>query len=316
MKLSSLQRARTALALLGATALTGSVFAGTSAAEKLGKSVIEPEPPSKIHVLLKVDVSDHYITPRGLNVENSGAIFQPLALIFWNLYHNENAFLNDVTLTTGVWNSIHTNESGKNPRPTSSNGHWNEIDPIGGLTFKFGKGLAFDAFWSAFKSQTDSYETSNNLSLKLSYADSFFENFSINPYVEFWYELSDKATVVFDSAKSDESYYFSIGINPTYKFKSIPLTVELPTFINLVGSDFYQKFDGSAGGSGLAVFSTQFKVTTPLTFVPKGYGNWSAYASFQYYHLDNEGLLNGNEALGSGTSKNLYQFHGGVSVFF
>ena len=207
-------------------------------------------------------------------------------------------------------------ESGKNPRPTSSNGHWNEIDPIGGLTFKFGKGFAFDAFWSAFKSQTDSYDTSNNLSLKLSYADSFIEGFSINPFFEFWYELSDKATVVFDFSRSDESYYFALGINPTYKFKSIPITVQLPTSINLVGKDFYQKFDGSPGGSGFAVFSTQLKVSTPLTFMPKGYGNWTAYPSFQYYHLDNEGLLNGNEALGSGTSRNLYQFHGGVSVFF
>ena len=36
----------------------------------------------------------------------------------------------------------------------------------------------------------------------------------------------------------------------------------------------------------------------------------------EYYHLDNDGLLNGNEALASGTSHNLYQFHGGISVFF
>jgi hypothetical protein len=292
-------------------------FAGPSAKEQLSKSVVEPEPPSRIHALINVDVSDHYITPRGLNVENSGVIFQPLVLIFWNLYSSDSGFLNDVTLTTGVWNSIHTKESGLVPgRTTSKNGHWNEIDPIGGLTFKFLKGFQFDAFWSAFKSQTDSYETSNNLSLKLTYHDSFCESFSINPYVEYWQELSDKATVTFNPATSDESYYFSIGIDPTYKFKSIPLTVELPTFINLVEKDFYQKFDGTGGGSGLAVFSTQFKVSTPLSFIPKGYGSWTFYASAQYYHLSNDGLRDGNIALGSGDRDNLLQFHSGISVFF
>ena len=82
MKSSSLHHSRTALALFTAGALTGSVFAGTSAKEKLSKSVIEPEPPSKIHTLINVDISDHYITPRGLNVENEGVVVQPLVLIF------------------------------------------------------------------------------------------------------------------------------------------------------------------------------------------------------------------------------------------
>ena len=304
----SFQTALTTFAAIGA--LASPVVAGEVTKKMMDKSVVEPEPPSRIHALINVDVSDHYITPRGLNVENSGVIFQPLVLIFWNLYSNPDAFLNDVTLTTGVWNSIHTKESGADPS------HWNEIDPIGGLTFKFGKGFAFDLFWSAFQSQTDSYDTSNNLSFKLSYADSCFGNFSLNPYVEYWMEVSDKATVMFNQATSDEGWYFSIGINPTYKFKSIPFTVSLPTFINLCSDDFYQKFDGSNGGSGLAVFSTQLKVSTPMSFMPKGYGNWTAYTSVQYYHLSNDGQHDGNIALGSGTNDDLVQFHAGVSVFF
>ena len=295
------------------TAAALPVFAGPSAKEKLEKSILAPEPePSRVHALLNVDISDHYITPRGLNVENQGVIFQPLLLVFWTLYNNPDAFINNVTLTTGVWNSIHTRQSGAEPS------HWNEIDPIGGLTVKFAKGFALDVFWSAFQSQTDSYETSNNLSVKLSYSDSCFGRFSINPYVEYWHEISDKATVVFNPATSDESYYFSIGITPTYKFESIPLTVSLPTFINICGEDFYQRFDGTPGGSGLAVFSTQFKVSTPLSFIPKSYGSWTAYASVQYYHLSNDGVLDGNQVLGADADReeNLVQFHGGISIFF
>lgn len=306
---SSFHRFKPLLAILTAAAIAASTMpqanAGTPA-----KSVQEPEG-LRIHGLLQLDVSNAYITPRGLNVENEGVVFQPLLLLFWNLYSNPDGFLNDITLTTGVWNSIHTHESGANPS------HWNEIDPIAGLSFKFAKDFTFDVFWSAFHSQTDSYDTSNNLDLKLSYADKWFGNFSLNPYVEFFYELNDKATVVFDFDTSEESWYFQLGLAPTYKFESIPLTVSMPTFVSIVDGDFYQRFDGTPGGSGAGVFSSQLKFSTPLTFVPKSYGNWTAYASFQYYYLFNDGVLDGNQVLATADrEEHLYQFHAGISVFF
>ena len=56
------------------------------AGEPSGKAPIAaitpaPEEPW-VHALLQIDISDHYITPRGLNVENEGVIFQPLFLVF------------------------------------------------------------------------------------------------------------------------------------------------------------------------------------------------------------------------------------------
>ncbi|MDB6174173.1 MAG: hypothetical protein JWL59_3484 [Chthoniobacteraceae bacterium] len=93
-----------------------------------------------IHGLLNLEFSDHYITPRGLVVENQELVFQPLLLLFWDLYSPKEGFLNDITLTTGVWNSWHTRKSGATPR------RWNEIDPIVGLTFRF----AYPIFFSRF----------------------------------------------------------------------------------------------------------------------------------------------------------------------
>lgn len=275
--------------------------------------MLEPEPPGlRIHGLVNLGFSDHYITPRGLNVENQGLIFQPLVLLFWNIYANPDAFVSDVTLATGVWNSVHSRRSGAEPS------HWNEIDPIVGLSFKFAKKFGLDVFWSAFQSQTDSFDTSNNLSIKLSYSDGLTESFSINPYVEYWRELNEKATVVFNKATSDTSWYFSIGINPTYKFKSIPLELSFATYINIVEENFYQRFDGSPGGDGVAVFSTQITATCPLTFIPKSYGFWSVYATLQYYHLSNDGVLDGNQVLGADADReeDLFQVRGGLKIFF
>ena len=42
-------------------------------------------PGSNVNVLVAWDASDHYITPRGLNVEDEGLVLQPLMLMLWKL---------------------------------------------------------------------------------------------------------------------------------------------------------------------------------------------------------------------------------------
>jgi hypothetical protein len=297
----------TALAMLSLVAAPA--FAGTAAKA----TVIENKPPEPwIHALLQLDFSDHYITPRGLNVENEGMVFQPLFLVFWDLYStkDKSAFLQDVTLTTGVWSSFHTHKSGADP------GYWNEFDPIGGLAFKLAGGFKLETNYTAFDSMVDSYPTSSHFEAKLSYDDSaLLGAFAIHPYVAFWQELDKKATVTFNPGTSKTSHYFTFGIDPSIDFKSFK--IEFPTYINIVGNNFYQKFDGTGGGSGLAVFGTEAKVTVPLTFMPKEAGFWSFYAGVKYYHLNNAGLADGNSVLTPNEhKKDLVQYHAGIAIFF
>ena len=293
--------------------VTGTSMAGTPVTSTSPKAPVMAPPESDpwAHVLLQLDFSDHYITPRGLNVENEGVIFQPLFLVFWDLYSSESNYLKDVSLTTGVWSSIHSRKSGGDP------GHWNEFDPILGLTFKFAGNWKLDTTFTQFDSMVDSYPTSTHFEAKVSYDDSSLwgGKLSINPYVAFWQEIEDKATVVFNSATSDESFYFTLGVNPTLKLSAV--TLEFPTFINLVDDEFYQQFDGSPGGDGLAVFCTGVKASIPLKFIPKSAGFWSLYAGVKYYHLDNQGLADGNSVLtADGDDEDLVQFYGGLSIFF
>jgi len=301
-----------AVALLSA-ALLPTAHAGTDeAAKKLETPVDETPLGSKVHALVQVDFGSAYITPRGLNVDNQGVNIQPLLLVFWDLYSSD-GFLNDVSLTTGVWNDVGTHATGVKAD------NWNEIDPIVGLTFKFAKNFQFDAFLDTFKSMTESYPLSNHLDLTLTYHDSFLGDFSINPYVQFFYELHEKATVVLDPATSERGYYFQLGIDPTYSMKApFPVKFELPTYVSLVSSKFYQKLDGSGGGSGVGVFSSEFKVTVPLTFVSKAYGLWNVYAGFRFDYLNNPGVIDGNEITTTPGQHqhDLYLFHGGFNVFF
>lgn len=288
------------------------LMAGEPPAPAAKAPVVEAAtPPRSVHAFLQLDFSDHYITPRGLNVENEGLIFQPLFLVFWDLYSDQSGPLQNVSLTAGVWSSIHSRKSGYDP------GHWNEFDPILGLSFKFADSWKLDTTFTAFESMVDSYPISTHFEAKLSYDDSrhFGGKFALNPYVAFWQELDEKATVVFDPATSESTFYFTLGLNPTFTLD--PVKFEFPTFINLVDDDFYQQFDGSPGGSGLAVFCTGVKASVPLSFIPKEAGFWSLYAGVKYYHLENDGLLDGNVVLTPNEHrKDLVQFYGGLSIFF
>jgi len=51
---------------------------------------------------------------------------------------------------------------------------------------------------------------------KLTYNDSLKENISFNPYVEYWRELNNKATVLFNPSTSGEGGYLTVGSTPTF----------------------------------------------------------------------------------------------------
>jgi len=283
--------------------------AGLASSQEVGSS--QDVLGSNVNVLVAWDFSDHYITPRGLNVEDEGVIVQPLMLMLWKLYGANQGAVTDVTLSTGIWNSFHSHRSGAKPS------RWNEIDPILGVAVKFRKGFSVDASTTAFYTPTDSYATSTNAAFKLTYNDSFLKGFALNPYVSYWWELNNKSTVVFNGATSKESGYLTLGATPTFGFGSGGSSLEVAAFTNIVGSSFYQRFDGSDGGSGLALVSVSPKVSMPLKFLGVSHGAWKASVAGSYFHFRNEGLMDGNQVLADPEREsNLVQFHGGISVFF
>jgi len=311
-----------ALAGLFATVTIGGVRADDPKEMKTpaASDIAAPALGSSITGLINLDYSDKYITPRGLDVSKNGGAFQPLVILFFDLYHtDEKKALTDLSFNFGVWNDIDAGTNG------AKSGHWDEIDGFLGFEAKLFKDWKLDAEETFFKSQTDSYNTSTNFDFKVTYLDHWFgdSGFSINPYGEIFVETTQKATVAFNYATDQRGFYGVLGLDPTYKFKSIPLTLELPTFANIVSDSFYQRINGTPGGPGLAVVSTELKATTPLSFIPISYGAWSAYAGVQAYYLNNPGLLDGNQALqneaiggSSHRDRDLVQYHLGVTCFF
>jgi hypothetical protein len=270
--------------------------------------------PSILSGLLNFEFSDHHLTSRGVDLQERGLISQPKLLLYWRLYapRDQTADVNEVTLTTGVWNDVDTVQSGVRPS------NWNEIDPSAGINVKFLRDWTFESPFTAFMSESHSYPTTWNWEPHLTYHDHCIPNFSFNPYVGFFDELYNKSTVVFDQSKTHSGYYCILGFDPTYVFQKIPLKLELPSYLTIPSDEFYQQKDGSPGGSGLGLISILFKATVPLEFIPKSLGVWSVYAGVQYDYLNNPGLLDGNQLLtGSPVrDRSILQYHAGLTIHF
>jgi len=240
-------------------------------------------------------------------------VTQPFARLDWYLYNPPaatNRFIDQGYLTTAVWNDVDTARSGVQP------GHWCEIDFTVGPNVRFLNNWTLESPFTAFRSETESFETCWAWDPRLTYHDRFFPNFSFNPYVEFFDELHEKITVVIVPSKSQSSYYGVFGADPTYVFPTLPLRLELPGYILIPGKNFYQRDDGSGGGADVALLTTTFKVTVPLNFIPPSYGKWSVYTGVQYSYLNNPGLLDGNEILANNRQRNFVVYHGGVTWRF
>ncbi len=265
--------------------------------------------------MVNLEFSNYHLTPRGINLQDKGLVFQPVARLDWTLYHDAhetNAVLDSVGLTTAVFNDFDTVRSGANP------GSWNEIDFILGPNATFYRDWKFESPFISFKSETGSYPTCWAWNPRLTYHDHWLRGLSINPYVEFFDELQNKVTVVLVPAQSRSSYYGVLGMDPTYVSEKLPLMLELPTYILIPGADFYQRANGSGGGTDLGLFSTALRATVPLKFLGTAGGKWSLYAGVQYDYLNNPGLLDGNLVLASTPTRqrDLVVFHGGINVRF
>ncbi len=286
-------------------------------------------PPSRVHALVDIEVLNEYVTPRGQIVRDRGVTIQPLFLGFVNLYSGD-SFINSLTLIPGVWNDLGTATVPGNTG--SSPTHWSEIDPIAGIELGFAKHFTLDVTYTEFIEQMKNIGTSQHLDTKLSfddssYFDSCLKGFGLHPYVEYWQELSSKATAadvpyLVDplgkhlGAGPGSSYYFELGVDPTYTFNVLGgLKVEAPIDVQLAAPDFYGQYYSSA--STVSLFDVGLKGTIPLNFVPQGYGHWSFHAGFKYMYFADDNLANMQtyNAPGRSTRDN-WQVFTGISVFF
>lgn len=263
--------------------------------------------PSKVHALVNFEFSDHYLTPRGMDVQNHGVVFQPLVLGFFDLYKGD-GFIGNATLVAGVWNCFGSGKLASSDSNGAKNTSWYETDPIAGLSFGLAKHFTLDVTYTAFDMHIFNIPFSQHLDTKLSFDDSpYLKAFALHPYFEYWQELDGKAVSNTD-ASPDSSYYFDVGVSPSYTFDKSGLKLEAPCRVLLPNSKFYGTGAGSSSTVGL--YELGVKGTIPLKFMPEGYGHWSFHAGFKYMRFEDENLRATQHRAGS------TQVYAGISTFF
>ena len=272
----------------------------------------EKLPPKFVTGLLDLPLSNYYLTPRGVIVENSGVIAQPLLQLFFNLYEGDGPVSN-VTGMVGMWNSIHSKKRGPS---TSTIQNWNEMDLLSSLSVTFLKDWTFSFAYEYWVSPINAFPSASHIELRFGYSDHFLKSLgdlSINPYFNIFVELQNKTANA--NPNDGESHYFELGMVPKYVFAGYPLSIELPTYITFPGSHYY---NSTQPNDTVGVLGTGVRVTAPLTFINWRYGRWSVHADFIYKHLFNDGVVFDNiNALPphSGT-RNPTQVVGGVTLYF
>jgi hypothetical protein len=289
-------------------------------------------PPQRIHELVNLEFASEYVTPRGMLVHDQGLTFQPLFLTLVNLYHVD-SFLNDVSFAGGCWNDFSSaGVSVNGPYGSKPKTDWTEVDPIADLTLGFAKNFKLDVTYTAFAEQILNIGISQHLETKLSFDDSaYLGAWALHPYFSYWQELQGKATdadlpYTLNRAGAragashpdpNSSYYFDVGVDPSYTFKNTlgGLKLEAPCRVMLPDDRFYG--DYYASSSTVGIWEVGLKGTVPMNFMPAGYGHWSFHAGVNFLYFEDDNLVNLNifNAPGKPTRDTLQGFSG-ISVFF
>jgi hypothetical protein len=282
-------------------------LAGTQMASgKEVKDVVEKAKESCITGDLGINVVSQYIS-RGLVFENQGAIIQPYADLYFQIFKTDTTGL---TLNLGIWNSFHSRKtdagavSGGSPTTRS----WYEFDFTAGLSYTFAKNFTFTPSYYTFLSPNDGFSTFQGVNFKLAYDDSdLLGGFALHPYIQVLWELENKA-----GNGGDEGVYYEVGIAPS--FPAGPVTVTFPIAAGFGSHQFYATNDDDITygfSSAGAILSYD------LTFIPECYGTWTVTGGATAYHLSEEsGLESFNEGNVRDSNEFEYVFSGGLSVAF
>jgi hypothetical protein len=259
----------------------------------------EPKGPNTGRVSLTVGVdwtTDYYF--RGIVQETEDAIIQPYGELSFKLLENLGP-LTALTLTGGVWNSLHwgpTGESGMRADPEV----WYELDFYGKLLATLFEDFTTGVIYTAYTSPNDSFETYQEVAFSLAYNDSkLLGPFALNPNLLIAFETKGQA-----DAGRHRGVYLQAGIAPSYTLwdkGTYPVTLALPVTLGLSLSEYYEfgRFKDKTFGY-LSVGGT---VSVPLAFIPADFGKWQVKGGVQWLHLgDNLKAVNSgdrNEVIGT-----------------
>ncbi len=248
-------------------------------------------------------VVSSYISRGGVN-ENQGFIDQPYLDIYCQLYKGD-GFVNKISLNLGFWASLHSEKTAA--APGSSLSAWYEFDWMPGISVTFLKNFTATLTWLDFDF-VSSGARAGSLSLNLGYDDTdLLGAFALHPHFTVIKTMIGNLVGV---PNSDLGWYYEVGIAPGYSFfkgEAYPLTFTVPLTVGL-GPESYN-------GETYGFFSAGINMAVPLTFIPSGYGNWTATAGFTYWNIGDAAAQAYTPGIISGDNSQ-FVFSGSIGMTF
>jgi hypothetical protein len=190
----------------------------------------------------------------------------------------------------GVWNSIHSRKTLATHSPTNLY----ETDWYPMLSLDFPQGLSLSTIYYFYTSPNGGFDTVQELNFKLGWDDSeALGRFAMGPWVNVAIETERT------NFGDDQGVGIQLGVGPTlYELENeqMPVTFSFPVELGLSADEYYEEPGRSNGHFGY--LSWGLTASVPLTFVPKGYGSWSASVGGKGYYFSNAlARVNSNDRL-------------------
>ena len=206
---------------------------------------------------------------RGIKQETEDLILQPYGGLSFKLVDQAGA-LTALSLTGGIWNSLHTGPTGSDSVTASDPKLWYEFDGYVRVSAVLWEDLTTYALYTACQPQRP-LRHRPGVAFGVTYNDAkLLGPFALNPSFLVAFELDGQA-----DAGTAKGVYAQIGIAPGYTFlaeSAYPLAVAVPLAVGLSLSDYYEFGTGSDDTFGY--FSGGVTVTVPLAFIPPDFGKW------------------------------------------
>ena len=249
-----------------ALALTLAPASALAAETETAAAVEAEEDGSRISGIIQIDFTNAYFF-RGIQNERDGFIAQPWGELYFNLFSADEGLIRDVTIGGGVWNSWHSEKTGREHGP----GPLYETDwyPLFSVGFENDITATLIYYW--YSSPNGAFDTVEELNLKLEWDDSeVLGRWALAPWVNLAIETH------LTSFGPDKGEGVQLGIEPTLwelENDTYPLSFTVPAELGLAIDDYYEEDDGSENAFGYA--SVGLLASLPITAVPENFGAWT-----------------------------------------
>lgn len=242
---------------------------------------------------------------RGIPQENQGFIFQPYAGIGFKAFDGAD-WLKDVTFSVATWNSFQTGPTGSGGTHSSPEA-WYESDILAGVSATLFDDFTGSVTYAAYTSPNDSYNTYQEIMLKLAWNDSkCLGKWALNPYVLLAFEFDDQAdggnTAFNPIAPTNEGIYLELGIAPSLPIiesESSPVSLIFPVTAGFSLEDYYENGAGQGGGSAFGFVDIGTELSLPLqSMMPSDSSAWSLRAGPHFIWLGDDAAALGQAITG------------------